>query len=533
MLFVVPSDLSSVLSPVLKRRLEAIRDSPAVLQLNAVSRGIEKECLRVQPDGNIAQTSHPTFYGSALTNPHITTDFSEALLEFITPVCESVEELMTWLREIHQYSYAGLDREYLWVSSMPCVLPNDEGIPVARYGSSNVGKMKTTYRLGLGKRYGRAMQTIAGIHYNFSFSDEFWLDYKDLLSSPLSLQDFKTEQYFHLIRNFHRYSWLLVYLFGASPALCKTFLGHDEHQLDANASGTLFAEHGTSLRMGDLGYQSSAQESLYVSYNNLAEYSETLGQALRESIEEYEKIGTHEDGQRIQLSTALLQIENEFYSSVRPKRVAQSGESPLKALDSRGVEYIEVRCLDVNPYLPLGIDEHQVRFIDSFLLFCLLEDSPPTEHEECEQISRNNKLVVNHGRDANTRLLVDGQEQSVHQAAENIFAQLESCAALFDLSKGSSLFSESVREQKAKVENNDLPSAQVLADLEQHEQSYFKFAMHHVREHAAWFSERPLTSERQQYFAECARQSIQQQHQVEAADELDFETFLADYYARM
>lgn len=495
----------------------------------------------MQSDGNIAQTAHPAAFGSALANPHITTDFSEALLEFITPVCQSVDEVLTWLREIHQFSYAGLNgagataasRETLWAASMPCILPDDAGIPVARYGSSNIGQMKTAYRLGLGERYGRAMQTIAGVHYNFSFSEAFWAAYQQQCSATGSLQDFKTEQYFHLIRNFRRYSWLLVYLFGASPALCQTFLGHDHHRLSRRGKGTLFSQQGTSLRMGDLGYQSSEQESLYVCYNSLDEYAATLSGALTQSIPNYQRIGTHRDGQRIQLSTSLLQIENEFYSSVRPKRVAHSGEPPLTALMERGVEYIEVRCLDVNPYLPMGIDAEQIRFIDAFLLFCLLEDSPPIPMEECKAIGIDNKTVVNNGRSADAQVHFAGQLITVTKAAKELMSRIEACSGLFDQAKDSSHFSTAWRSQFAKVIGEQaLPSAQVLMDLEDFDESYFKFAMHKSRTHAQNFADDPLSSEREQYFNECARQSVEKQAAIEAADNTDFETFLANYYAQ-
>ncbi|MFK7730685.1 MAG: glutamate--cysteine ligase [Pseudomonadales bacterium] len=529
------------MSSALNQRINELQKSDAHRLLRVVNRGIEKESLRVQSDGNIAQTAHPTAFGSALANPHITTDFSEALLEFITPVCQSVDEVLGWLREIHQFSYAGLNgagstaasQETLWAASMPCILPDDTGIAVAQYGSSNVGQMKTAYRLGLGERYGRAMQTIAGVHYNFSFSEEFWAAYQHQCAASGSLQDFKTEQYFHLIRNFRRYSWLLVYLFGASPALCQTFLGHDQHQLSRRGKGTLFSEHGTSLRMGDLGYQSSEQESLYVCYNSLDEYATTLSGALTQAIPSYERIGTHRDGQRIQLSTALLQIENEFYSSVRPKRVTQSGEPPLTALMERGVEYIEVRCLDVNPYLPMGIDAEQIRFIDAFLLFCLLEDSPPIPMEECSAIGVDNKMVVNNGRSSEAQVTLDGQSMAVTAAAKELMSRIEACSGLFDQAKESNRFSAAWRTQYSKVCGElALPSAQVLADLADFDESYFKFAMHKSREHAQSFAENPLSAERQEYFNNCTQQSVEKQAAIEAADTTDFETFLANYYAQ-
>ncbi len=503
------------------------------LLLTGVQRGVERESLRVQPDGNIALSPHPPAYGSALTNPHITTDFSEALLEFITPVCNTIDELLDWLTQIHQFAYAGLDNELLWAASMPCVLPQNAGIPVARYGSSNIAQMKTVYRLGLGHRYGRAMQTIAGVHYNFSFSDDFWRAYQQLNADRQELKDFKTEQYFHLIRNFRRYSWLLIYLFGASPALCKTFLDHDQHGLHRKGNGTLFAPFGTSLRMGDLGYQSNAQEQLFVSYNGLAEYSATLSKALSQPIADYEKIGTHRNGERIQLSTALLQIENEFYSSVRPKRVTRSGEAPLQALNDRGVEYIEVRCLDVNPYSPLGLDAEQIRFVDAFLLFCLLDSSPPIPPEECRKLSENNKTVVNQGRDDAARIYQGGELQPVQAAANTLLQQIADCAKLFDAAAGTGEFSAAWQRSAAQVRGQQpLPSAQVLADLENSDQSYFQFAMQQSRAHSQWFADHPMDPARQEYFHNCAKQSISRQAEIEAEDDQDFESFLADYYTR-
>lgn len=515
------------------RSIELLNQSSALSALASSQRGLEKESLRVGTDGAIAHTPHPSSYGSALTNPYITTDFSEALLEFITPVSDSMESLLQCLEEIHQYAYHGLGDELLWSSSMPCVLPEDSSIPIAHYGTSNIATMKSTYREGLGQRYGRAMQTISGVHYNFSFSDTFWEQYQHLLGSTLSMQDFKTEQYFHLIRNFRRHSWLLVYLFGASPALCQTFLGHDLHNLDRLGAGTLYAKHGTSLRMGDLGYQSSAQQSLYVCYNSLEEYAQTLGEALTTSIPEYEAIGTHQNGKRIQLSTALLQIENEFYSSIRPKRVTHSGEAPLHALNKRGVEYIEVRCLDVNPYLPLGLNAHQLHFIDAFLLFCLLDDSPAITPEECSAIQSDSSTVVNSGRAFDARIQHRGTDLPVADAAKSLLADIEHCAKSFDLAGKGSVFTDALAEQTRKVEEPALlPSAKVLADLEQHDNSYYRFAMHCSKQHAQWFAERPLSDERMSHFKEAARQSIEQQTNIEASDTEDFERFLADYYSR-
>src|SRR6266705_3158582 len=221
---------------------------------------------------------------------------------------------------------------------MPCGLPTDETIPIGRYGSSNVGRAKSAYRMGLSHRYGRRMQTISGIHYNFSLPEQV-----------------SNDEYFGLIRNFRRHSWLLLYLFGASPAVCSTFVAGTEHGLDRLSNDSLYLPYATSLRMGRLGYQSDAQSSLKVSYNNLESYAASLQDALTRPYPEYERIGIRDGDNYRQLATSLLQIENEFYGTIRPKRVIRPGERALHALRDRGVEYVEVRLMDLDPFHAVGI----------------------------------------------------------------------------------------------------------------------------------------------------------------------------------
>ncbi len=521
------------MSSPFSQRISQLRDAGNLATLATLQRGIERECLRVQPDGDIALTPHPKALGAALTHPHITTDFSEALLEFITPVCHGVDELLRWLTEIHQYVYRHLGDELLWASSMPCVLPDDANIPVAQYGTSNIATMKTVYRIGLGYRYGRAMQTIAGIHYNISFTDAFWQRYQTLLHDSATLQDFKTEQYLHLIRNFRRHSWLLIYLFGASPAVCKSFLRDRPHNLRAFDQSSLYAPHGTSLRMGDLGYQSNAQESLYVCYNSLAQYAETLGKALTTAHAEYAALGTHKNGERIQLNTNLLQIENEFYSSIRPKRVTRPNEKPLAALLDRGIEYIEVRCLDVNPYLPLGIDAEQIRFIDAFILFCLLEDSAPIDMKEYEEVIATSKNVVNNGRANDAQVTLNGESQPLLDAAGSIMARVKQCAAILDGAKDASQFSTACARQQDKLTTpGTLPAAQILHDMQANELTYYRFAMDQTIAHKQYFSRHQIAPERAAYFEQQALASIAERQRIEQQDRISFEQFMTQYHAQ-
>lgn len=508
--------------------------APHNLTLGGIRRGVEKESLRVTPAGRLAQTPHPHGLGSALTHPHITTDYSEALLEFITQPFDRIGSVLQQLDRIHRYTYAAMGDELLWPVSMPCELGTEAEIPVALYGSSNSGTMKTVYRLGLGHRYGRKMQTIAGVHYNFSLSDDFWRELQALEGDQQSLQEYKTQRYFDLIRNFRRNVWLLIYLFGAAPAVDRSFLDGREHQLlpfddDQNS---FYAPHATSLRMGDLGYQSAAQQSLVVCYNDLPSYVNTLCGAITEPHPDYQAIRvTDAQGQYKQLNTSLLQIENEFYGSVRPKRTAGSGETALQALRLRGVEYVEVRCVDLDPYHPLGISSEQMHFLDAFLLHCLLSDSPITDEVEHHQLQENQTRIVYRGREPGLRLWSGGTERAMDDWGKELLASIAQCAALLDKSLGGDHFTAAVQHQVAKLDHPELtPSARILADMEQQGLSFARLSMNLAEQHRQDFEGRPLQPESLAEYRQLAETSLIDQHALEAADEGSFEEYLRRYY---
>jgi len=522
------------LSSLFERRLQELAEPGQSQLLSAIGRGIEKESLRIAPDGRLSQSPHPAALGSALCHPYITTDYSEALLEFITPVSRDIDSALGTLDEIHRFVYAHIDEELLWSASMPCVLEGDENIPVARYGSSNVAQMKTVYRYGLGHRYGRLMQTIAGIHYNFSMPEDWWPLAQAADSNAGPLQDYKTDRYLGLIRNFRRLSWLLIYLFGASPAVCSSFLrGDDKHGLvpfDPD-SKSLHAPYGTALRMGDLGYNSNAQKNLAVCYNNLDSYIQTLKDAITTPHPDYEAIGIGNSKHEQQLSTSLLQIENEFYSPIRPKRVAKSGETPLGALRRGGIEYVEVRCVDVDPYTPLGIEATQAHFIDVFLLYCLLQDSVPCDDDDRARIGENLERVVNRGREPGLALLTDSGEAPLQDQALSLLADMAPIAVALDAASGNNRFTAAHSEQLAKVEEpSRTPSARILADMEEQDIPFFRLAMNASLKWAEDFRAQPLPEQRQAHFEEESRSSLARQAEIEAADAIDFETYLENYY---
>ncbi|MEJ8836642.1 glutamate--cysteine ligase [Ramlibacter sp. AN1133] len=495
-------------------KLQEALSTLAPARLQGIRRGIEKESLRATGTGALALTPHPAALGSALTHPHITTDYSESQLELITGVHASVEQCLEELTNVHQFVYRALGDELLWVSSMPCTLPADENIPIGRYGSSNVGRAKSVYRVGLANRYGRRMQTISGIHYNWSLPG---------VSDP---------EYFGLIRNFRRHAFLLLYLFGASPAACASFVAGRKHELQTLSPGTVYMPYGTSLRMGRLGYQSEAQASLAVSYNSLEGYAASLHDALTRPYPAYEAIGiVNPGGEYNQLATSLLQIENEFYGTIRPKRVIRPGERPLHALRERGVEYVEVRLMDLDPFVPVGIKAQTLRFLDVFLLHCLLADSPEDTPEEIAALGRNQHRTAAYGRDPALMLERDGREVKLTDWGAEVLAQCAPIAAQLDAVHATSDYSDALRAGQALLATPDmLPSARVLAAMARdHDNGFGAFALAQSRQARDKLLKLPYTGALQQRMEALAHQSVQDQAAVEAADSMPFEHYRQQY----
>ena len=483
-------------------------------RLRGLRRGIEKESLRAQADGRLAATPHPVALGSALTHPHITTDFSESQLELITGVHAGVDDCLAELADIHRFADAALGNERMWVSSMPCVLPADDQIPIGQYGSANVGQAKTVYRTGLGHRYGRRMQTISGIHYNWS------------------LPGVSNEAYFGLIRNFRRHAFLLLYLFGASPAVTRCFVADQPHGLLPLGPDSLHLPHATSLRMGRLGYQSDAQASLAVSYNGLDGYALSLQDALTRPYPPYEAIGIRDgQGGYRQLATSLLQIENEFYGTIRPKRVIFPGERPLHALRERGVEYIEVRLMDLDPFVDIGIAAPTLRFLDVFLLHCLLSDSPPDSPAEIAALGRNQHRTAERGREPGLQLERQGGLVALTDWGHEVVAGCAPMAAALDAAHGTSAYSAALADAVTGLNDpTRLPSARVLAAIQgDHGGSFIAFGQARSARTQAALRARPLDAALRARLEAQSTASLAEQRQLEAADSLPFEQYRQQY----
>ena len=501
--------------------------------LAQLQRGIEKEGLRVDEEGNFAMTPHPRALGSALTNPWLTTDFSEALLEFITPVFTTIDETLAYLKDIHALFYKRITGEYIWAGSMPCSLPEHDRIPVARYGTSNIARMKTIYRTGLVHRYGSAMQTIAGIHYNFSMPEQYWQATFDetRANNQSHLQDFISQRYLDLIRNFRRNYWVLIYLLGAAPCFDRSFAGKREHQLESLGEQDLYLPYATSLRMGDLGYQSTAQKSIFVCYNELDTYIHTLGDAIHKPYKSYETIGVIKNGEYQQLNTSILQIENEFYSPIRPKRVTKKGQTPLRALRECGVEYVEIRCIDVNPLAILGIDAETVHFLDTFLIYCLAKESPLCDKVEFQRIAENQSRIVNQGRDPELRIYCGEKQLFMRNCANGLLNDMKPVAELLDKAHRTTGYSASLKKQLARIEDDTLtPSAKILKTLTDNKQSLIAFTKDQTVAFAEEFKAHQIEAEVERKLLEEVDASLKKQQELELDNSISFDEFLAAYY---
>lgn len=504
--------------------------------INGMLRGIERESLRMKSDGFLSQKDHPQGLGSALTHPHITTDYSEALMEFITPPQPSIGDALNYLADIHAVVHRQLENdEKLWPLSMPCMLDDsDESIRLAQYGSSNIGRFKTLYRHGLGVRYGRRMQTISGVHYNLSFPDHLFealqANEKDESLKALSLQDYRSHRYFGLIRNFIRLTPLVMFLVGASPSVCQCFMTGREHHLLPLLKGTLFLPYATALRMGRFGYQNSAQKQLGIHYNDMNDYLEGLQKAVKTPYAQFSRLGLNDaDGEPIQINDHVLQIENEYYSLVRPKQVPQAGETPSEALQKRGVGYVELRAVDVNPYSSIGIDETTAGFLETLALYCLLQDSPALLEAEQEIVEQNQAEVVNRGRAPNAAILEQGQSYAIEDWCRKHMDAMLPLANLLDSGYSTQLYSNALTAMLARVDDVDQTlSAKMIEDtIEQGGTWGFGSFMAH--QHTDAYEQHELSAERLAYFENAAQQSMHALQQLEQDVGPSFDAYLANY----
>ena len=338
--------------------------------------------------------------------------------------------------------------------------------------------------------------------------------------------------YFDLLRNYRRHGWLVLYLFGVSPVVCKSFLRGRPLGLTDFGAGTAYEPYATSLRMSDVGYRNRNQAGLEVSVNSLDEYMRDLTRAITTPHPPYEALGVKVNGEYRQLNANILQIENEYYSFIRPKRVARSGERPTKALRRAGVEYVEVRALDVSAFDPVGVNQDKLRFLEAFLALCLMKDSAPIAAAEQGVLDQNHVTVARRGREPGLTLWRDGRSVPLREWARELLDSMSGICDVLDRGNPGKPYSQALATQAAKVEDVALtPSARLMAELSAGE-SFFDLALRMSATHKAYFLDLyPPNEERLREFSEEAAESIAAQLAIEAADRGTFDEYLARYFA--
>jgi glutamate--cysteine ligase len=417
---------------------------------------------------------------------------------------------------------------------MPGAIQRDEDIPIAEFGTSHVGRMKHIYRRGLGLRYGRMMQAISGVHFNYSFPLPFWEMYADIRESRERGMDFISASYFDLLRNYRRHGWLVLYLFGVSPVVCKSFLRGRNEELPEFTSNTAFEPYATSLRMSDIGYRNRNQSGLNVSVNSLEEYVRDLSRAISTVHPPYAALGVKDrNGEYQQLNANILQIENEYYSFIRPKRVARSGERPTKALQRAGVEYVEVRALDVSAFDPVGVNQNKLRFLEAFLALCLMKQSPPIADSEQSLLDQNHVTVARRGREPGLTLWRDGRQVPMVVWAQELLDSMTGICEVLDQSDASRPYSQALAVQAAKLADVSLtPSARLMEELTTSDESFFDLALRMSRTHKQYFLDLyPPNEERLAEFAAQAQESLARQAAIEASDKGTYEQYVERYFA--
>lgn len=484
-------------------------------------RGIERETLRVTKDGFLAKSDHPQGLGHKLTNDSITVDFSENLLELITKPHSHIDDALGELSDLSAFTLNRMSGDEIILNTSMPLSASENDIQEANFGSSNSGKMKQVYRKGLSARYGKIMQIISGIHYNFSFDKKLIqakADKKKVTASDI---------YFDVINNYFEFMWLLPYLFGASPICAKTSVENKPDYLENLDDEFYVGKYATSLRMSDLGYTSPAQKDLAISYIDVKSYVKDLVQASDEKFADYEAIGLYDkNGQRIQLNESILQIENEYYSAIRPKQIAKRCERPACALYNRGVEYIEVRVLDVDPFVANGISKSTALFVEAMLMTCLEEKSVRYDKDTIKQAKQNLTAVAIDGRNPDLQLqkFSTTEQVSLKNYALELFEKIESVAR-----KMPQKYLEAVLDQKQKVlDVSKTPSTKIVQLAT--EDGYKKFVLSVSDRVSQEFKNYQISSVVQTKLQDQVDSSVAAEHELVANDKILLDEYISKYY---
>ena len=394
--------------------------------------GLEKENVRVDKDGKLALTPHPKEFGDKLKNPYITIDFSESQLEMITPSFDSIEKAYTFLENIHDIVSTSLEKEYLWPQSIPPILPNEEHIPIGDFHGEN-GESYKKYREHLAEKYGKKFHLLSGIHYNFSFSDEFLEKLYNEVYDGANFEDlksFKNYTYLKIARNYLRYGWFIIYLLGASSPIHETYKKECIEKMSPLQDDSYYFEHTLSFRNGVCGYKNAGE--IYVSHKSLSDYVSDINRLVDKNI---------------------LHGAKEYYSPIRLK--SKNKTKILDSLEKDGVEYLELRSIDLNPFSRIGVDISDLEFVHLFIVYLLLkEENNEFEKTDYKRSIRNQELLATQGRDK--ELLLNKCENTLITArnwAEEILDEM--MMHFEELGILDEKYRKIIKFQRDKIENED------------------------------------------------------------------------------
>ncbi|WP_295721947.1 glutamate--cysteine ligase [uncultured Methanobrevibacter sp.] len=367
--------------------------------------GIEWETLRVKKDGRLSLTPHPTVFGDKYTNPIVTTDFSESQIEIITPTFNTIDKAFDTFSILSDLVNSSLpDDEYLWFQSIPCILPYWNQIPIAKYPKE--GKTSQKYRENLANKYGVKKQMISGVHFNFSFSDYLIDRLFENEVEDISYKEFKNNIYLKITRNYIRYCWLIIYLTGASIGSHKTFSPECIHLMDKKDEyGSYYSTRGPSFRNASCGYKNI--KDLFPSYDSVREFVKDLQEFI---------------------NNGDLSEAKELYSQIRLK--TKNPSDLLNSLKQDGIEYLEIRTLDINPFYKCGLVKHDMKFLHLFLIYMLIKEESDYPNWQLES-KLNEENAAERGYVDSMRLLKDGKEVKLKDwACEIIEEMYEMCEEL-------------------------------------------------------------------------------------------------------
>ncbi len=516
--------------------LNELEKRDAIHLLDCGRRGIEKEGLRYTNFDTLSTKPHPETLGSTLTHKEITTDYAENLLELVTPAFRNSRDTQAHLCYLHRVLAQDSD-EYILNGSMPAYIEDTEAVQIGNYGLSNAGKMRQLYRKGLALRYGKAMQLIAGMHFNYSICPTLFAHYADILGKTMN-QTFIDECYMNLIRNIRKYAWLTSYLFGHSPAVDSSFFNDKPHKLEQFDDSTLYLPYATSLRMSDIGYQNKTGH--LVSANTLARYIHDLKAAVLTPNENYKKFGIKDsNGNYQQINTNILQIENEYYTSARPKQVVSSGEAPIKALSERGISYVELRTLDINCFERTGISQAQLDFLELFMLFCLFTEAPEFTDIAEDEAKNNMAKASCSGRDPNLILYNDSKAVSIPSWGSEILQNMRPIAETMDKEKHRPHYVSIIERQIDVVNNPSLtPSARIMANLRGevtgHPMTYHQFITNLSRQMMKKSRDLGLTdAEKAKVTRDALISKKEEISLLEKSKQISFDNYLNNYFKQL